>query len=165
MQIEIRHAEPEDFKQVHDVFTTEGAYSGTLQLPYTSAEIWKKRLLLEPENGFSLVAEVDGEIVGNCAIILFTKSPRRRHAATLGMVVREAWQGKGVGTALLEASLEQSDNWLNVLRIELTVFTDNEAAIALYRKFGFVTEGTLASYAFQFGKYRDVYSMARIRES
>lgn len=51
------------------------------------------------------------------------------------------------------------------LSLELTVFTDNEAAIALYQKFGFVTEGTLASYAFQHGKYRDVHSMARIRDA
>jgi len=164
MKIEIRHSEPEDYKQVSDVFSAESVYSGTLQLPYASAEIWKNRLLLEPENGFSLVAEIDGKIVGNCGLVLFPKSPRRRHAAYLGMAVQDKWQGKGVGSALLQACLDQADNWLNLKRIELTVFMDNEAGVALYQKFGFVTEGTLVNYAFQNGSFRDVYSMARIKD-
>jgi len=49
-----------------------------------------------------------------------------------------------------------------VQRIELEVFVDNEAAIGLYRKFGFVVEGTLRRYAFRDGKYVDVLAMARI---
>jgi putative acetyltransferase len=50
-----------------------------------------------------------------------------------------------------------------VSRIELTVFTDNERAIALYRKHGFEIEGTHRAYALRAGVYSDTYSMARIR--
>ena len=55
------------------------------------------------------------------------------------------------------------EKWLNLARIELTVFTDNEAAIALYRKFGFEIEGTLRKYAFRDGEFVDAYAMARIK--
>ena len=80
------------------------------------------------------------------------------------MAVRDDWQGTGVGTALMEAALDLADNWLNLTRVELTVYTDNEAGIALYRKFGFEIEGTHRRFAFRGGEYVDAYSMARIRE-
>ena len=50
-----------------------------------------------------------------------------------------------------------------ILRIELTVFSDNARAISLYRKFGFVVEGTLVGYAYRNGRYVDAYTMARLR--
>ena len=48
-----------------------------------------------------------------------------------------------------------------VLRLELTVDTDNARALALYRKFGFQIEGTLRGYALGDGHYADVFTMAR----
>jgi len=50
-------------------------------------------------------------------------------------------------------------------RVELTVYTDNAPAIALYRKFGFEVEGQLREYAIRDGIYADVLSMARLRGS
>ncbi len=79
------------------------------------------------------------------------------------MAVRDDWQGKGVGTALMEAVLDLADNWLNLTRIELSVYTDNAAGDALYKKFGFEIEGTHRRYAFRNGEYTDAYSMARIK--
>lgn len=57
------------------------------------------------------------------------------------MGVAVAWQGKGVGSRLLGELLDIADNWMNLRRVELTVYTDNAPALALYRKFGFETEG------------------------
>ena len=88
---------------------------------------------------------------------------RRRHVGEIHMAVRDDWHGKGVGTALMEAALDLADNWLNLMRLELTVYADNEAGIALYKKFGFEIEGTHRLYAFRNGEYVDAYSMARIR--
>ncbi|MCI0662689.1 MAG: GNAT family N-acetyltransferase, partial [Acidobacteria bacterium] len=81
----------------------------------------------------------------------------------IGMMVRDDWQGKGIGAAMMRAVIDLADKWLNLARIELTVFTDNEPAIALYRKFGFETEGTLRKYAFRDGEFVDAYAMARIK--
>ena len=78
-------------------------------------------------------------------------------------MVRDDWHGKGVGTAMMRAVIDLADKWLNLARIELTVFTDNESAIALYRKFGFEIEGTHRKYAFRDGEFVDAYAMARIK--
>jgi L-phenylalanine/L-methionine N-acetyltransferase len=48
-----------------------------------------------------------------------------------------------------------------VLRLELTVYTDNAAAVALYRKQGFVIEGTHRGFALRDGVYIDAHAMAR----
>lgn len=77
------------------------------------------------------------------------------------MAVRDDWQGKGVGSALLKAAIDLADNWLNLTRLELEVFTDNEAAVQLYMKFDFEVKGLLREYGFRNGKYVDVYAMAR----
>ncbi|HGS4599259.1 TPA: GNAT family N-acetyltransferase, partial [Vibrio cholerae] len=79
-----------------------------------------------------------------------------------GMGVKDDVQGLGVGSALLKTVIDLADNWLNLKRIELTVYVDNERAINLYKKFGFVIEGESKDYAFRNGSYVDVYHMARV---
>jgi len=62
----------------------------------------------------------------------------------------------------LQAAISLADNWLHLLRLELTVYTDNEVAVRLYKKHGFFIEGTHRAYALRDGKYVDAYAMARI---
>ena len=159
----IRRAEPGDFDAFRQTFEDESAYSGTLQLPFPSLELWRKRLAEPKPNEFLLLALVDGEVCGNAGLMQPNNSPRRSHAMHMGLAVRQAFQGRGVGGALMEALVDIADNWLNVSRIELTVFTDNERAIALYRKHGFEVEGTHKAYALRAGVYADVHAMARVR--
>ena len=71
--------------------------------------------------------------------------------------------GRGIGTALLGALIDAADKWLNLRRLELTVYVDNVAAIGLYEKFGFVIEGTRRQDAFRDGAFVDAYGMARLR--
>lgn len=52
---------------------------------------------------------------------------------SLGLSVARQAQLQGIGTALLAALTDYADNWGHVLRIELTVYTDNHQAIKLYR--------------------------------
>ena len=51
---------------------------------------------------------------------------------------------------------------MNVSRIEIEVYTENQAAIGLYEKHGFVIEGTCRNYAFRNGQYVDAHLMARV---
>jgi putative acetyltransferase len=162
-QVMVRHAEPEDYEALHRIMSGPKAAAGTLQLPLQSAEIWRKRLAEPPEGLVLLVACVGGEVVGNLGLETFPNRPRVRHAASLGMAVRDDWQGRGIGTTLMRAALDLADNWLNLSRIELTVYTDNPAAVALYKRFGFKIEGTHRRYAFRGGEYVDAFSMARLR--
>ena len=67
-----------------------------------------------------------------------------------------------LGSALMSAACDLADNWLNLHRIELDVFADNEAGIALYKKFSFVIEATARRFAFRNGEYGDCYIMGRL---
>ena len=159
----IRRAEPSDYEAFRETFEDESAYSGTLQLPFPSSEAWKKRLEGKGPDDYLLLALMDGKVAGNAGMHPAQGSPRRAHVRLIGMAVRSEYQGKGVGHALMEALVGLADNWLNVSRLELTVFTDNERAIALYRKHGFEIEGTHKAYALRAGRWADVHSMARVR--
>lgn len=164
MDIEIRHAVPDDYRAVQQIHAQPGVIHGTLQLPFPSAELWKRRLADKPDALYSLVACAKGEVVGLLGLWIDTRSPRRRHVAGLGMAVHDRWQGKGIGGALMRAGIDLADNWLNLIRLELFVFTDNDRAVRLYRRFGFEVEGTLARYAYRAGRFDDAYLMARIRD-
>jgi putative acetyltransferase len=162
MEITIRKGEPADAEAIWRCYTSPRVVRETLQLPYRSLESVREFLSKSTDGDHILVGVVDGEVVG--VIGLHTNPrPRVNHRAEIGMMVRDDWQGKGVGTAIMRAAIDLADKWLNLTRLELTVFTDNERAIALYRKFGFETEGTLRKYAFRDGEFVDVYAMARVK--
>ena len=164
MDIIIRRLEPSDYEAMQKVFAGPRVTWGTLQQPYPSVESWRKRLTEIPESQFWLAAMVGDEMAGQLEIQTTPNHPRRKHVGQLGMAVRDDFQGKGVGTALMRAAVDMADNWLDLLRLELGVFVDNEPAVRLYQRFGFVIEGTLTRYAFRAGEYADVYAMARFRQ-
>lgn len=161
MNITIRHAEPDDYAACAVIFAQPRAAAGTMQIPLQSAEVWKARLRDKAPQDRILVAVTDAGVVGNLGLHPVT-NVRRSHVAHIGMAVRDDWHGKGVGTALMRAALDLADNWLNLLRLELTVYTDNEAALRLYRAHGFVLEGTHRAYALRAGRYVDAHAMARL---
>jgi L-phenylalanine/L-methionine N-acetyltransferase len=130
VDITVRHSEPEDYIALHRIFSGPRAIAGTLQMPFPRAEMWRERLAETPEGLYSLVACVEGEVVGSLGLETSPARWRMRHVGSIGMAVRDDWQGKGVGTALMEAALDLADNWLNLTRIELTVYADNAAGTA-----------------------------------
>ncbi|WP_028536950.1 GNAT family N-acetyltransferase [Paludibacterium yongneupense] len=160
-EITIRHSTADDIAGIRSVYEGPKAYSGTMQLPFPSLEKWEKRLADFPPGRYSLVAEVEGEIVGQLGLEAM-QNPRRKHVASVGMGVKDAWHGQGIGSRLLAAAIDLAENWLDISRIELSVFVDNAAAIALYKKHGFAIEGESPRYAFRNGEYANVYHMARM---
>jgi putative acetyltransferase len=163
--IKVRRAEVRDAEALCATFSAPKAMAGTLQLPLPSVEMWRKRIADAAPEDYFLVAEASGEVVGNAGLHAAGRTARRRHAGTIGIIVRDDWQGRGVGSALMTAIVDIADNWLNYRRIELTVYTDNTPAIALYRKFGFEMEGTHRDYAYRNGEYVDAFAMARVRDT
>lgn len=162
-QFTIRRAEPSDAEALYRVYSAPGVIRGTLQLPYPSIENWRKRLAEPPDGTYHLVICVGDEIVGNLGLHTFPHHPRRRHVGQIGMAVRDDWQGRGAGSALMQAGIDLADKWLNLSRLELEVFTDNASAIHLYQKFGFIIEGTHPRFAFRDGEFVDVHAMARLK--
>ncbi len=162
LAIMIRGVEVEDWEDVAALRECSRVIYHTLQLPYTSRDTVRDRLENMPNDQRGLVAVVDGKVVGQLGLHL--NSGRRVHAASLGMMVHDDFQGRGVGSALMQAAIELAENWLNISRIELEVYTDNTIAQGLYQKFGFQIEGILRDQAYRDGRFVDAYLMARIRE-
>jgi putative acetyltransferase len=156
----IRLLESKDFEQLHELYSEREAYSNTLQLPYQSVEHWQSKMARGGHT--SLVAVRGDELLGQISIELHS-SLRRRHVASIGMGVKASARSQGVGTALVRAAIDLCESWTNISRIELEVYTDNHAGIALYKKCGFVLEGTCRHYAFRDGAFVDVHIMARIK--
>lgn len=158
--ISIRAASIADWEALAALRDLPGVRAGTLRLPFAPPEQTRKWLENLGEGDLVIVAEFQGAIVGVAG--LHRHMGRRRHAADLGMSVHDDYRRRGIGKALLDALIEAADRWLGICRLELTVFTDNEAAIGLYRQAGFVTEGILKSYALRDGALSDVFAMARL---
>ncbi len=83
------------------------------------------------------MACVQGKVVGHQGLETFPTFWRRRHVGYIGMAVRDD--------------------------LQLQVYADNPAGVALYEKFGVEIEGTHRRFAFRDGEYVDAYSMARVR--
>lgn len=161
--VRIRAAEPDDIPAISATMADPGVIHGTLQVPFTSEALRREKFTLTDLHTVVLVAEPldGGDSIGNIGLHRNTR-PRRIHTAAIGMSVRDTWQGRGVGTALLATALDVADKWWQVRRVHLEVYADNAPAIALYRKFGFEVEGTLRQDAFR-GEYVDSLAMARLR--
>jgi ribosomal protein S18 acetylase RimI-like enzyme len=86
----------------------------------------------------TLVAELGGEIAGLASV-------EGAAVAQLGMLVAPAWRRRGVGSALLEASIEAA-RALGAHKVSLQVWPHNEAALRLYYRYGFEREGYLRSH-------------------
>lgn len=105
-----------------------------------------------------IVAVAGDRIVGHI-YIQREQHPVTRHVATLGIAVAAEVRGKGVGSALLADAIGWARS-VGVEKIVLSVYPHNTAAIALYRKFGFVDEGRLARHSRKTYGYEDEILMA-----
>jgi len=127
--IRVRAQEPRDIEALAEILESPLVLVETAQVPYRSIDWWRERLASGAEV-HRLVAEREGQVVGSVA--LHTEvSPRRRHVGALAIMVREGFQGQGVGTALMAALVDLADNWLGVRRVELQVYADNARRTSL----------------------------------
>jgi RimJ/RimL family protein N-acetyltransferase len=112
------------------------------------------------ENSTIIVAESDNELVGYL-VVFGGGAKRNMYSAYIVIGILEEYRGKGVGTKLFEA-LENwaSDN--NIHRLELTVVTQNEAGVSLYKKMGFEIEGIKRHSLFIDGNFVDEYYMSKL---
>lgn len=152
---------PDHVEGVAALFNEPAVARQVLQMPYQSADMWRKRIDVSNERMVSLVALSEGKVVAQGSLEQFSRI-RRSHCGGIGMAVAQDWQGQGIGRQLLTALLDVADNWMKLHRVELTVYADNTAAVILYEKLGFETEGLLRDYAIRDGRFTDTLTMARI---
>jgi RimJ/RimL family protein N-acetyltransferase len=113
-------------------------------------------------NAPHFVAFAGDVVVGWCDVVA---KPRETlaHSGTLGMGVLAAHRGRGIGKALMEATLAGARN-RGFTRVELTVRVDNTRAQKLYERVGFKLEGTCVRHMRIDGKYYDSHLMAILFE-
>ncbi len=121
-----------------DSVAKEKKYLGFLEGP--PLEISRSFVLNNiKDNWPSFIALSEGKVVGWCDITSLDR-PIFSHAGVLGMGIISSYRGKGIGEALMIATLEKAKK-IGLTRIELTVRENNTAAINLYTKFDFKIEG------------------------
>lgn len=160
MDVLIRAAEARDFPRLTAIFDHPDVVIHSSQHPFLG-EAKVTALLRDREDLVLLVAECEGEVQGYIGITLNTK-PRAKHVASLGMAVHPDTHGKGIGSRLLQEAIALADDYLNIVRLELSVYEDNAPGLGLYKKFGFEHEGTARYALFKAGKYMGLHHMARI---
>lgn len=163
VNITIRAQREDDAAAIAVIRNAPRSRWGTLATPYESVERWRKlHPAIVAAGRTELVACADGQVIGLAGLF---RQPliRRSHVAGIGIGIHDDWHGKGVGTTLFAALTDLADNWLGLRRLELSVYIDNPAAIALYKKFGFEIEATEIADAFRDGDFASSYVMGRLR--
>lgn len=134
----VRNATRDDIDELmalRRAVAAEGRWIGA-ELPLDEAG--DRRTLTDSAEGGSLfVAEVDGAIVGMLGMHLL-----RYRVADLGMNVQEGYRGQGIGSALVEQAIGWARS-AGAHKIALQHWPHNNAARALYDKYGFEQEGYL----------------------
>ncbi|MDV3278602.1 MAG: GNAT family N-acetyltransferase [Nitrososphaerales archaeon] len=131
-----------------------------------------KRVTSETEKGYlskmlkglkrgdviSVVAQVRGEIVGNCEITRRTFSGELHHTGTLGIAILDGCRDVGLGGRMLQILLMEARR-AGIRVVELEVFSVNAAARRLYERLGFKEVGVVPRKVLRKGKYFDSVAM------
>ncbi|MBB3773578.1 MULTISPECIES: GNAT family N-acetyltransferase [Ancylobacter] len=156
----IRTARPEDAADLAAIYAFEDVVAYTTQLPHRDTRFWQDFYKTRDPENVELVAVLEGRVVGHLGMLL-NRAPRRKHVGTFGLCVHPDVHGRGIGSALMTEMLNMADNWLNLLRLELGVASDNARAIALYERFGFTRERESRFDLFTRGRFASTTHMAR----
>jgi ribosomal protein S18 acetylase RimI-like enzyme len=164
--IVVREVQPSDFKDLFECYSSyhdEFKENPALGLPSFATEPsmsqdldWFSGLCRKAAEGnaVAMVAEVDSHVVGLCEVGRVLPSPEASHRGVLGIAIRKEHRGRGVGTAMLERTIQECKKRKFEV-IELSVFSNNYTAKRLYEKFNFKTIGVRPRAIKRDGSYLD----------
>ena len=117
-----------------------------------------KNKLNSPNEAY-ILAVVDGHIVGEVQFTVVANCFKARHRADLSLTVLKSYWGLGIGSELLKACIDCARK-AKYTQLELSVISDNQAAISLYKKFGFIEYGRNPKGCFsRTNKYQEIVYM------
>lgn len=118
-----------------------------------------ENMILSPTETM-VAAYKDGKIIANCGINVYGLQ-KYSHRATLGISVLKEYWSNGVGSVLMEHTLNFAKGQ-GIEQVELTTVSENARAISLYKKFGFRQTGTIPrAQNLGGGKYYDYIYMVK----
>lgn len=119
---------------------TSGEFNPTIE----EEEKWILQFA-EQSNSLLLIAVYDDIVVGNIDITGHSRI-RLRHTGVIGMSIRKDWRNCGLSSVLMKEAIEWAHNSKTLELLWLQVYSDNDAGLALYRKFGFEMNGGQARF-------------------
>jgi L-phenylalanine/L-methionine N-acetyltransferase len=158
--IEIRPGRPSDARSFHEMWRAVVEERRWVRTEVVGpVRAYRKSFARSwSEDRARLLAVGPDGVIGFVTIERMTH-PANRHVATLGTAVAAPWRGRGVGSALMAEAMRWARE-AGIEKVTLEVYPGNDAAIALYRKFGFVEEGRLARQSKKSYGYEDEVIMS-----
>ena len=129
--VAIRQTRPEDLPALRDFFAGLSAHTRYLRFfgPVAPGAALLRTLAGLADNIDALVAVRGGVIVGH-AMAVDRDEPRGTRVTDIGLVVHDAWQGRGVGSALMRA-LVTGAQARGVSTLEKDVLDGNRQVLAM----------------------------------
>jgi RimJ/RimL family protein N-acetyltransferase len=115
--------------------------------------------MVENKQATYFVVESKGRLIGQAHI--YKKTHTKSHIGELGISLDKETRSKGIGTKLMEAVIKEAKKNLKIELIELEGFSQNKAALGLYKKMGFQIVGTVKKGLKRNGKYFDGIMMVK----
>jgi RimJ/RimL family protein N-acetyltransferase len=164
--VRLRAREQADLSRLNEMFNDPDVLAGlTFPFPQSMAGIreWAERTRADRTNATFVIETLQGrDTIGVCS--LENIDPRAR-ASVFGIWVGKPFWNEGYGTDATRTCCRFGFRYLNLQRIELTVYAEtNPRAVRAYEKVGFKHEGTLRRAQFIGGRYRDVAVMGLLAE-
>lgn len=166
VDVTIRESRPEDAEELLAVTKKIGSETEFLVMDESGMSLTPEQLAVqlaafqESPNNLSLVALVDGQIVG-LGSILAESNRRVSHIGEVGISILKEYWGMGLGSVMMEEMLAWAEETEILRRIELTVQVRNQRAVELYKRFGFAIEATIPRGArSDDGEFLDTYLMS-----
>ena len=145
-ELEIREASHGDGGALVDFLNQVGRESDYMSLDQDGIGLTQDQMdqvienFATSSNQLYLLLLLEGDIVG---LLCISADQRYRvsHIGDLFMVVKKAYWNQGLASILMEEALFWAKEASPLLRLQLSVQVRNQAALALYQKFGFEIEG------------------------
>jgi diamine N-acetyltransferase len=157
--LKMRALERSDLRFIHELNNNRNIMAYWFEEPYESydelEELYRKHIHDDAERRF-VVEDEDGIVIGLVELIEINYIHR---SAEFQIIIAPEHQGLGYATDMIHRALDYSFSILNLRKIYLLVAVENQVAIHLYKKCGFIEEGHLVEEYFINGGYRDVKRM------
>jgi L-amino acid N-acyltransferase YncA len=131
------------------------------EIPPSVEDLQARRIAVLASGLPYLVAERGGGIMGYCYATSYRPRPAYRHTIEDSVYIREGHGGTGIGTALLETLIARCERGPFRQMLAVIGNSANAGSIALHRRLGFETIGTLTAVGFKLGRWVDTVLMQR----